>query len=158
MNETVLFILLAAGMIAVAVTIWFAVHSRTLAKTGDAGAPGRPQERQAPMVQPEQLQPMSAATAAFPVPGPASYADNDSQSVQVLLQRAHEQLKTRQQRIENELARIDSLRDEREVVAEKLAALDVAMKALSITPAPDRRQVDHVFAAVANGTSAIHEE
>ena len=46
-----------------------------------------------------------------------------------LLQKAHEQLSTRKQSIEGELARIEGLRGEHEAVTAQVAALDQAMKA-----------------------------
>src|ERR1700723_1440509 len=46
-----------------------------------------------------------------------------------LLQKAYEQLSSRKRSIESELARIEGLRSEHEVVAAQVAALDQAMKA-----------------------------
>ena len=51
-----------------------------------------------------------------------------------LLQKAYEQLSTRKQSIENELARIEGLRAEHEAVAAQVAALDQAMKAFQHQP------------------------
>ena len=46
-----------------------------------------------------------------------------------LLQKVYEQLSTRKQKIESELARIEELRGEHEVVTAQVAALDQALKA-----------------------------
>ena len=46
-----------------------------------------------------------------------------------MLQSAFEQLSTRKQSIEAELARIEGLRSEHEAVSAQVAALDLAMKA-----------------------------
>jgi hypothetical protein len=51
-----------------------------------------------------------------------------------LLQKAHEQLSTRKQTIESELARIERLRGEHETVTAQVAALDQAMKAFQHQP------------------------
>jgi hypothetical protein len=62
--------------------------------------------------------------ASAPHPG-----ENDAHEALTLLQRAYEQLSTRKQSIEAELARIDGLRGEHEAVTAQVAALDQAMKA-----------------------------
>ena len=51
-----------------------------------------------------------------------------------LLQKAYEQLSTRKQSIENELARVEGLRGEHEAVTAQVAALDQAMKAFQPQP------------------------
>jgi hypothetical protein len=56
---------------------------------------------------------------------------NDSLS---LLQKAYEQLSTRKQSIETELARIEGLRGEHEAVTAQVAALEQAMKAFQHQP------------------------
>jgi hypothetical protein len=55
--------------------------------------------------------------------------DHDGNEAFELLQKAHEQLSTRKQIIENELARIEGLRGEHEAVTAQVAALDQAIKA-----------------------------
>jgi hypothetical protein len=54
---------------------------------------------------------------------------NDGNEAFSLLQKAFEQLSTRKQTIENELARIESLRGDYEAVTAQVAALDQALKA-----------------------------
>jgi hypothetical protein len=63
---------------------------------------------------------------AAPAPHPA---ENDAHEALTLLQRAYEQLSTRKQSIEAELARIEGLRGEHEAVTAQVAALDQALKA-----------------------------
>jgi hypothetical protein len=63
---------------------------------------------------------------AAPPPNPG---ENDTHEALTLLQRAYEQLSTRKQLIEAELARIEGLRGEHEAVTAQVAALDQAMKA-----------------------------
>ena len=55
--------------------------------------------------------------------------DEDGNQALGLLQKAYEQLSTRKQSIENELARIEELRGEHETLTAQVAALDQAMKA-----------------------------
>ena len=55
--------------------------------------------------------------------------DNDGSEAFDLLQKAYEQLRTRKQMIESELARIEGLRGEHEAVTAQVAALDQAIKA-----------------------------
>jgi hypothetical protein len=56
-------------------------------------------------------------------------SENDSQEALNLLQKAHQQLSTRKQTIESELARIEGLRGEHEAVTAQVAALEQALKA-----------------------------
>src|SRR5689334_20961453 len=63
---------------------------------------------------------------AVPAPQPG---ENDVHEALSLLQKAYEQLGTRKQAIEAELARIEGLRREHEAVTAQVAALDQAMKA-----------------------------
>ena len=72
---------------------------------------------------PVQKQPKVSAS---PAPGTG---ENDVQDSLSLLQKAYEQLSTRKQSIESELARIEGLRGEHEAVTAQVAALDQAMKA-----------------------------
>ena len=55
--------------------------------------------------------------------------DKDGNEALSLLQKAYEQLSTRKQTIESELARIEGLGAEHEAVSAQVAALDQAMKA-----------------------------
>jgi prefoldin subunit 5 len=64
----------------------------------------------------------------LPAPAPQT-GDKDSNEAFSLLQKAYEQLSTRKQSIENELARIEELRSEHEALTAQVAALDQAMKA-----------------------------
>ena len=73
--------------------------------------------------QPIQEQPL-LLTAPAPQTG-----DNEVHETLTLLQMAYEQLTTRKQSIENEIARIEGLRGEHEAVTAQVAALDQAMKA-----------------------------
>jgi hypothetical protein len=72
--------------------------------------------------QPVQEQPILLAAHA-PQPG-----DNDAHEALTLLQTAFEQLSTRKQSIEAELAGIEGLRSEHEAVTAQVAALEQAMK------------------------------
>jgi hypothetical protein len=56
-------------------------------------------------------------------------SESDVQDSLSLLQKAYEQLSTRKQSIEAELARIEGLRGEHESVTAQVAALEQAMKA-----------------------------
>ena len=73
-------------------------------------------------------QPIEEQRIVLPAPAPQK-GDKDSNGAFSLLQKAYEQLSTRKQSIENELARIEELRGEHEAVAAQVAALDQAMKA-----------------------------
>jgi hypothetical protein len=152
MSETLLSILMVAGVIVIAATIWLAVKTAK-AKRTDPGAqphPGRPP------VNPQHMPaahatPASASLMVSPKPPsqparsmavPANDAvtpvlvhpnGENGSDVPNLLRKAFEQLHTRQQRIDNELARIEQLRGEREVVAQQAAALDQAMRAFAAT-------------------------
>ena len=53
---------------------------------------------------------------------------SDGNDPLIMLQTAHEQLSTRKQMIESELARIEKLRSEHESVTKQVAALDEALK------------------------------
>jgi hypothetical protein len=84
--------------------------------------------------------PIEAAEATLPIPpiqekpilsaarAPRTGENDDHDSLS-LLQKAYEQLSTRKQSIESELARIEGLRGEHEAVTAQVAALDQAMKA-----------------------------
>ena len=66
---------------------------------------------------------------------PAPYTgDNEVPEALNLLQKAYEQLSTRKQTIESELARIEGLRCEHEAVTAQVAALDQAMKTFHHQP------------------------
>jgi hypothetical protein len=89
--------------------------------------------------------PVAVVEAALPVPPiqkqpkpsapPAPRTDgNDVHESLSLLQKAYEQLSTRKQSIESELARIEGLRGEHEAVTAQVAALDLAMKAFQLQP------------------------
>ncbi len=78
--------------------------------------------------QPKQQPPILLAAPA-PQPG-----GNDVHEALSLLQKAYEQLSTRKQTIESELARIEGLRGEHETVTAQVAALDQAMKAFHHQP------------------------
>jgi hypothetical protein len=86
--------------------------------------------------------PVAVVEAALPVPPiqkqPKPSAprtdENDVHESLSLLQKAYEQLSTRKQSIESELARIEGLRGEHEAVTAQVAALDLAMKAFQLQP------------------------
>ncbi len=75
---------------------------------------------------------------AAPAPPPAARKsvepEVDGDKAQELLQQAYEQLTARKQNIEADLARIEALRQDQEVVNAQLAALDQAMKAFQPQP------------------------
>jgi len=73
-------------------------------------------------------QPIQEQASVLPAHAPQT-GDKDSNEAFSLLQKAYEQLSTRKQSIENELARIEELRGEHEAVTAQVAALDQAMKA-----------------------------
>ena len=54
--------------------------------------------------------------------------ENESREALDLLQKAHQQLSTRKQTIQSELARIEGLRAEHEAITKQVAALDEAIK------------------------------
>ena len=127
-----------------------AKHSREYGKWNknpnrllDAAAPASPQpkprknRRLHRVRSPAPVEPVEAATPtehiqeqpkrlAAPAPHPG---ENDAHEALTLLQRAYEQLSTRKQSIEAELARIEGLRGEHEAVTAQVAGLDQAMKA-----------------------------
>lgn len=78
---------------------------------------------------------------AAPPPPPAAAKSVEPEvngdKAQELLQKAYEQLTARKQNIEADLARIEALRQDQEVVNAQLAALDQAMKAFQ----PQQRKV-----------------
>ena len=73
-------------------------------------------------------QPVQEQAIVLP-PTASQKSDKDGNEAFGLLQKAYEQLSTRKQSIENELARIEELRGEHEAVTTQVAALDQAMKA-----------------------------
>ena len=88
-------------------------------------------ERSAPVKIREEAvatQPIQEQAIVLPAPAPQTGDKNGNEAFS-LLQKAYEQLSTRKQSIENELARIEELRGEHEAVAAQVAALDLAMKA-----------------------------
>ena len=98
----------------------------------DAGKAASPQPEvtktrsllpEAPIQAPSIQKPVSSAARA---PGTSERNGADSLS---LLQKAFEQLNTRKQSIESELARVEELRGEHEAVTAQVAALEQAMKA-----------------------------
>jgi hypothetical protein len=170
MNETVLSILLVAGVIVIAATVWLAVRSRNSKRTEPAARPqpGRQQINQQPVpadngplvpapairapqpiAQPAQSLVVPATDAAGPLPVRQS-AENGLPDVPALLRKAYEQLSTRQHTIDSELARIEQLRVEREVVAQQAAALDQAMQAFAVTSGASSQVEPYMFQA--NGT------
>ena len=60
--------------------------------------------------------------------------ENESREALSLLQKAHQQLSTRKQTIESELARIEGLRTEHEAITAQVTALDEAIKAFKHQP------------------------
>ena len=63
-----------------------------------------------------------------PLGPPGHSGESESRAALSLLQKAHQQLSTRKQTIESELARIEGLRSEYEAVTAQVAALDEAIK------------------------------
>ena len=114
----------------------------------EAAAAASPQQepkknRRLPTVQsPARVEPREVAVPAQPIQeqptrlaAPAPYTgDNEVPEALNLLQKAHEQLSTRKQTIESELARIEGLRGEHEAVTAQVAALDQAMKTFHHQP------------------------
>ena len=78
--------------------------------------------------------PNSQRPTTLPAAGQQT-GQSDVLDAMLLLQRAHEQLSTRKQTIESELARIEKLRNEHELVTKQVAALDQALRAF-----PDSRE------------------
>jgi hypothetical protein len=78
--------------------------------------------------QPNQQQPILLTAPALQT------GENDVHEALSLIQKAYEQLSTRKQTIESELARIEGLRGEHEAVTAQVAALDQAMKAFHRQP------------------------
>ena len=64
----------------------------------------------------------------LPLRPPGHSGESESRAALSLLQKAHQQLSTRKQTIESELARIEGLRSEYEAVTAQVAALDEAIK------------------------------
>jgi prefoldin subunit 5 len=64
----------------------------------------------------------------LPLGPPGHSGESESRAALSLLQKAHQQLSTRKQTIESELARIEGLRSEYEAVTAQVAALDEAIK------------------------------
>jgi hypothetical protein len=155
MNETVLSILLVAGVLVIAATVWFAAKSRS-AKRPEPAAQPQPDRQQInqqlvqdvtgpsvpappvhvpqPLTQPARSLVVPATDAATPRQV-LQNGENGVPDVLTLLRKAHEQLSTRQHRIEGELARMEQLRGEREAVALQAVALDQAIRAFAATPA-----------------------
>ena len=75
------------------------------------------------VVPPTQKQPIP------PPPRASRTGENNVHDSLSLLQKAYEQLSTRKQSIESELARIEGLQGEHKAVTAQVAALDLAMKA-----------------------------
>jgi seryl-tRNA synthetase len=90
-----------------------AVPSPAPVKVVEAAVPAPPIQEEKPV--------LSAAHA--PLTGESDVHDSLR-----LLQKAHEQLSTRKQSIETELARIEELRSEHEAVTAQVAAIEQAMK------------------------------
>ena len=158
MNETVLIILLSAGVLAVIVTIWYAVRYPAPKKTGEGDAPGQPQEGDPVPGQPEQPRKTAPAPMTMALTRRGSprvpHSDNGSQNVAALLQTAYDQLKIRQDGIESELARIEMLRGEQEKVAAQVSALDAVMRVFSLAQSADCHQLDpQSLASNGNGSS-----
>jgi hypothetical protein len=63
-----------------------------------------------------------------------SSGETESREALSLLQKAHQQLSTRKQMIESELARIEGLRTEHEAITEQVTALDEVIKAFKHQP------------------------
>ena len=180
MNETGLIILLAAGVIALATTIWFAfrspkqMHAQALATAasqismqggaGDVAPPPPPKPRKAAPSEPvrqqitEPFAPVASTPppAAVPLPVHVPASEKDAQNVLFLLKQAYQQLNQRQQRIESELARIEMLRSEHEAVATQVAALELAMKAFVSSSAETRQAAPRSLAELAP-TLAAHQ-
>jgi hypothetical protein len=89
------------------------------------------------MIEPEEVavpaQPVQEPLTRLAAPAPYT-GDNEVPEALTLLQKAYEQLSTRKQTIEGELARIEALRGEHEAVSAQVAALDQAMKAFHHQP------------------------
>jgi hypothetical protein len=114
----------------------------------EAAAAASPQQeprrnRRLPAVQsPAMIEPEEVAVPAQPVleqqtplAAPAQFAsENEVPEALTLLQKAYEQLSTRKQTIESDLARIEGLRGEHETLTAQVAALDQAMKAFHHKP------------------------
>lgn len=91
---------------------------------------------------PAMIEPEEAAVPAQPVQeqptplaAPVPYASEEEvPEALTLLQKAYEQLSTRKQMIEGDLARIEGLRGEHETLTAQVAALDQAMKAFHHQP------------------------
>lgn len=151
MNETVLSILMVAGVLAIAATLWLAAKSTNAKRTEPAAQaqPDRQQIHPQPVravngPQPARSLVVSATEGATPTLAVPS-GENGVPDVLTLLQKAYEQLSSRQHRIESELARIEQLRGEREAVALQADALDQAMKAFAVTPAVSRQIEPYMF-------------
>jgi hypothetical protein len=114
----------------------------------EAGAAASPQQeprknrRLHPVRSPAPVEVGEAALTAQPIqeqpllltaPAPQT-GENEVHEALTLLQKAYEQLSTRKQSIENEIARIEGLRGEHEAVTAQVAALDQAMKAFHHQP------------------------
>jgi hypothetical protein len=78
-------------------------------------------------------QPIQEQPTPLAVPAPDA-GENEIPEALTLLQKAYEQLSTRKQTIEGELARIEGLRGEHEVLTARVAALDQALKAFQHQP------------------------
>ncbi len=175
MNETVLSILMVAGLIVIAATVWLAAKSRNAKRTEPASqaqpdqqqinqqfvqadngpsVPTPPIRAPQPLAQPVRSPVVPATDAAAPMLVLQS-GENGVSDVLTLLRKAYEQLSTRQHRIESELARIEQLRGEREVVAIQAAALDQAMKALAVTSSVSHQIEPYKFEP--NGTHSPEE-
>ena len=96
---------------------------------------GAPAEKHRPPV--AAAAPRKVEEAAPPPPPAAAKSvepEANGDMAQELLQKAYEQLTARRQNIEADLARIEALRQDQEVVNAQLAALDQAMKAFQPQP------------------------
>jgi hypothetical protein len=169
MNEMVLSILLSAGIVGVAVSIWLAVRYPTSTKVKEGAASGQPGEPDPITGQPKEPDPQTGQSekprrrllAAAPttkelarVPVPAALNESETPGVAILLDKAYEQLRSRQQRIESEIARIEMLRGEQDAIAAQVKALDAAIRVFSLSQASDSRMIEQArFVARANGKS-----
>ncbi len=109
------------------------VEAAAAASPANAPAEKRRSRVGAPAHKVEEAAP-APVQEAVPAPPPAAAAESvepelNGDKAQDLLQQAYEQLAARKQTIEAELARIEALRVEHDVVSAQLAALDQAMKA-----------------------------
>jgi hypothetical protein len=89
------------------------------------------------MIEPEEVAVPAQPVQEQPTPlaAPAPYASEDEvPEALTLLQKAYEQLSSRKQMIEGDLARIEGLRGEHETLTAQVAALDQAMKAFNHQP------------------------